>query len=360
LLNIKCVDTSKEVEPVIGLVKYEPGKLNMELREIPVPSPGPGQVKVAVHAAGICGSDLHIYYDKIGIAMRYPVVIGHEFAGTVAEVGEGVIDIKAGEKVLSETTFSTCGECWWCRHGSDQLCKDRHVIGYWENGVFAPYVVVPARRIHKLPDTIDLDKAPIIEPVAGCYHCVIEITGIVVNNWVLITGPGPIGLISGLIAQSAGGRIIIVGIGEDETRLKVAEELGFEKVINSAKEDPEEVVGKLVGPDGVDVFLECSGSEDAVGMGVDLLKREGKYTQIGLFKDRVSVDMDPLIFKEIKFFGAYAHKYSAWEKAIELYETGKIQTGPLISDVLPLSEWKTAFETLKQKKAIKIMLKPAQ
>lgn len=341
-----------------ALVKQAAGQYNMEIREVPEPSPGPGQVKVAVHASGICGSDLHIYYDKIGIAMRPPVVVGHEFAGTVAELGEGVSGLEIGEKVLSETTFSTCGECFWCRHGSDQLCKDRHVIGYWENGVFAPYVVVPARRIHRLPKDVDLDKAPIIEPIAGCYHCVIEVTKITVNDWVLVTGPGPIGLISALIAKAAGGRIIMVGTGDDERRLETARAVGMERTVNLDKEDPSEVVEKLIGPDGVDVFLECSGAQAAVELGTTLLRREGKYTQIGLFKDRVMIDMDPIIFKEIKLCGAYAHKWSAWEKAIELFSTHPEPWGKLISGVMPLSRWKEAFEMLKQKKALKIMLKP--
>ncbi len=343
-----------------ALVKYSPGKYNMEIQDVPEPSPGPGQVKVAVHAAGICGSDLHIYYDKIGIPMRYPVVVGHEFAGTIAALGKGVTHINVGEHVVSETTFSSCGQCWWCREGSDQLCKDRHVIGYWENGVFAPYVVVPARRIHKLPASIDLDKAPIIEPIAGCYHCVIEVTGIVVNNWVLVTGPGPIGLTSALIAKSAGARVIVIGTGEDEQRLKVSRDLGMDGTINLANGDPVKSIQELVGPDGVDVFLECSGAEEAVGMGVDLLRRQGKYTQIGLFKDKIALDMDPIIFKEIKIYGGYAHKWSSWEKAIELYATKNGKWDKLISEVVSLSEWKSAFEKLKQKKALKIMLKPVE
>ena len=131
-----------------ALVKHTEGQYNMEIQDVPEPSPGPGQVKVAVQAAGICGSDLHIYYDKIGIPMRYPVVVGHEFAGTIVELGENVTHCKVGTPVVSETTFSTCGQCWWCRHGSDQLCKDRHVIGYWENGIFFSrfflYLPVPA------------------------------------------------------------------------------------------------------------------------------------------------------------------------------------------------------------------------
>ena len=132
----------------------------------------------------------------------------------------------------------------------------------------------------------------------------------------------------------------------------------MERTINLAEEDPVQVVRDLTGPDGVDVFLECSGAEEAVDLGVGLLKREGKYTQIGLFKDRISINMDPIIFKEIKVFGAYAHKWSAWEKAIELYATGKGKWDNLISEVVPFSDWLPAFEKLKQKKALKIIVKP--
>ncbi|MDR3122040.1 MAG: alcohol dehydrogenase catalytic domain-containing protein, partial [Clostridiales bacterium] len=149
-----------------GLVKYEAGPGNMEVRDIPIPEPGPGQVRIKIAEAGICGSDLHIYHSDIAIPVRPPVVVGHEFSGVVDAIGEGVAACAPGDRVVSETAFSYCGVCEYCRSGWYNLCPERKTLGYWYNGVFASYTVVPEGRVHAIPENVSFTAAAMTEPLA--------------------------------------------------------------------------------------------------------------------------------------------------------------------------------------------------
>ncbi|MDW7658369.1 MAG: alcohol dehydrogenase catalytic domain-containing protein, partial [Bacillota bacterium] len=153
-----------------GLVKYDLGPGNLEIRDLPIPVPGADEVQIEVKAAGICGSDLHIYHSDIAIPIRPPVVIGHEFSGVVSAVGEGVVDLNPGDRVVSETAYTFCGRCSQCITGFYNLCPERHTLGYWYNGVFASHTVVPAARIHRLPESIDDLSGAMIEPLACVTH----------------------------------------------------------------------------------------------------------------------------------------------------------------------------------------------
>src|SRR5262245_46010888 len=155
-----------------ALMKVAPGVGNVELRQIDEPAPGPGQALIEVRAAGICGTDLHIYHDEF--RTRPPVVMGHEVAGQVAALGAGVTGIQVGERVTTETYFSTCGTCRFCRAGRPNLCADRMSIGSAVNGGFARYVVVPARNLHRLPAAVDEVAGALTEPLACVVHGALE------------------------------------------------------------------------------------------------------------------------------------------------------------------------------------------
>ncbi len=174
------------------------------LREVPEPRPGPGQVKVEVRAAGVCGSDLHIYHDDIKINIVPPVVMGHEFAGVIVEAGPGVTTCRVGDRVTCETTAESCGACLQCRTGHYNMCETRKVLGYAVDGCFAPYCVVNERQVHRLPANVDFLAGALTEPLACCVHGLLEMTGLSPNDRVLIAGPGPIGLFSLQLAKAAG------------------------------------------------------------------------------------------------------------------------------------------------------------
>ncbi len=185
-----------------AVMKVARGVGNVELCDIPEPEAGPGQVKIAVQAAGICGTDLHIYNDEFPV--RPPVVLGHEVAGEIVALGEGVESIAPGTRVTTETYFSTCGHCRYCRTGHPNLCLERRSIGSGVNGGFTSYVIVPAGNIHPLPDTVDFEAGALTEPLACVVHAVLTPRTIAPGDRAVIAGPGAIGLLTLQVVKAAG------------------------------------------------------------------------------------------------------------------------------------------------------------
>ncbi|TVQ41229.1 MAG: alcohol dehydrogenase [Spirochaetaceae bacterium] len=332
----------------------------MEVRDLPEPRPGPGQVKIEVHATGICGSDLHIFHDDIDIPINPPVVTGHEFAGTVVEIGAGVENCSAGDRVTSETAYSYCGTCRYCAAGFYNLCPQRRTLGYWYNGAFARFTVVPADRIHKLPSSVSLRSGAMLEPLACVTHAAIDLTTIESGEWVLVSGPGAIGLLALQVARARGARAIVSGTAVDRDRLRVAADLGATQVIDTDAEDLDSAVAEITGGQGVDVVLECAGSAAAVDSGLNLIRKQGRFTQIGLFGKPVTLNFEKICFKELKVTGSLGSKRSSWHAAIELLAQGLVQTDPLISHELPITEWERAFGLFEEKSGIKLMLLPVR
>ncbi|MBD3307733.1 alcohol dehydrogenase catalytic domain-containing protein [candidate division KSB3 bacterium] len=341
-----------------ALVKYERGPGNMEIRDVPEPEVKPGEVKIQVHATGICGSDLHIYHDDAVVPISPPVITGHEFAGVVAEVGEGITEWKAGDRVVSETAYDVCGACEPCMTGFYNLCPQRKTLGFWANGAFTSYTVVPAHRVHALPDNVDFVAGSLMEPLACVVHAALELTQITTGDLVLVSGPGAIGLSAIQIAKAQGARVIAAGTDMDLKRLELARELGADMLINVMQRHLLDEVNTLTQGRGVDIVLECSGSAQAANDAVLAVKRRGQYTQIGLFGKPITIDMEKMCFKEIRFIGSLASKWTSWEKALQLVAQGRVQLKPLVSDVLPIRDWETAFQMFEDKQGLKIVLTP--
>ncbi|MCX5909910.1 MAG: alcohol dehydrogenase catalytic domain-containing protein, partial [Deltaproteobacteria bacterium] len=234
-----------------GLVKYARGEGNVEIREVAEPFPGPGQVKIEVKAAGICGSDVHILKDDIAIPIRPPVVIGHEFSGVIAALGEGVSGWNIGERVSSETAFHVCGHCEYCRTGNPHVCKERRPIGFYYNEAFAKYIIMPAQNVHRLPENVDFIGGALCEPLSVITHGVIEISRVLPGDNVLVSGAGAIGLLAAQVARCHGARVIISGTSADENRFTVAKSLGFEELVNVEKADVKKIVAEITGGRGM-------------------------------------------------------------------------------------------------------------
>ncbi|MCL2319757.1 MAG: zinc-binding dehydrogenase, partial [Treponema sp.] len=264
-----------------GLYKTAPGSGNMEIRDADIPRPGPGQVLIEVKSAGVCGSDLHIYHWNIAFKMKPPMIIGHEFSGVITAVGSGVTGWEIGARVTGEPTAIICGECRYCRTGAYNLCPERRVLGYWVDGGFAEYIVVDANRLHRLPDNVSFDEGALTEPLACCVHGVHELTGIEVGDTVAVLGPGAIGLICAQLAKAEGAEVLIIGTSADRERLAVAKSLGIDHCINLDEQDPLQFARDLTGGEGTDVVLECSGAGPAAATGMEIVRRQGKYTQMG-------------------------------------------------------------------------------
>lgn len=339
-----------------ALVKYAKGNGNMEIRDIPEPTVGPGEVKIEVKATGICGSDLHIYHDDIAIPIKPPVVTGHEFSGVVVEVGEGVSDWKPGDRVTSETAYSFCGKCHYCITGYYNLCNERKTLGYWYNGAFAKYTVVPQEKVHSLPENVDFITGAMIEPLACITHAVIELTDITVGDVVLVVGPGAIGLATTQVAKSQGATVIVSGTSVDGERLKMAKDLGADYTINVMEQNLEEFINIVTKGKGVDVVLECSGVARAADDALKVIKKQGQFTQIGLFGKPITIDFEKVCFKELKVTGSLGSRWTSWEKAIQLLAQERVKTKPLASHQMPITEWKKAFEMFENKEGLKLIL----
>lgn len=340
-----------------AVMKIAPGVGNVELRDIDEPTPGPGHVKIRVQAAGICGTDLHIYKDEF--RSRPPVVLGHEVAGEIVEIASGVTDIQPGMRVTTETYYSTCGVCMYCRRGQTNLCLNRLSIGSGVNGGFTQYVIVPAKNIHRLPENVDFRAGALTEPLACVVHGVLSTPTVAPGDVAVIAGPGAIGLLTLQVVKAAGATVVMLGTDVDERRLQLARELGADYVINVQRESPESLVASITQEGlGADVVYECSGAGPAVDQLLKLVRRRGRYVQIGLFGKAVAWDMDQVCYKELVITGSNASVPSAWDKALRLLADGTVRTAPLITDSFPVTEWEEAFNTFETKRGIKTLLTP--
>ena len=339
-----------------ALVKYQKGPGNMEVRDIPEPVPGAGQVKVKVKKAGICGSDLHIFNDDIAIAVRPPVVPGHEFSGVVTEVGEGVTEFRPGDRVVSEAVYDYCGSCLYCRTGFYNLCTNKKSLGYWYNGAFAEYTLIKESNLHHLPDDIDFLTGAMLEPLACCIHAIYDCCHIEAGDLVLVSGPGAIGLMAAQTAKAAGARVVVTGTDADTERLQMAVELGSDYAVNIQRENADELIERLSGGWGADVVLECSGSEAAVRSGMKLLKKRGWYCQIGLTGRPIPFDIETICYKELHFSGSMASRYLNWEKGMQLIRQGLVKLAPLASHHFRLDDWEEAFRMFREKKGLKLIM----
>ncbi len=242
-----------------ALVKYGKGENDIELREISEPIPQTNEVKVKVEATGICGTDLYGYS-----ALKPPVVLGHETAGVVVEVGEEVKNVKVGDRVTTETTAYICGQCKFCQSKDYNLCIHRKGLGSAVNGAFAEYFVIRKESIHQIPTNIDFNSASLFEPLSCATHAVTEQANLLPHETVLVLGPGSLGLLTAQIAKSLGARVIICGIEGDEKRLSTAKKIGIDQIFNIRKKDIKNYLSKLTVGYGVVVVFECSGSVEAV------------------------------------------------------------------------------------------------
>lgn len=341
-----------------AIVKYQSGDGFIELRDVPEPQPGPGQVKIAVQAAGICGSDLHIWHGDIGIPLKLPVVLGHEFSGVVEDVGAGVQGLRVGQRVTAENSHTVCGRCEYCLTGDYNLCLDRRATGYAYDGAFAPHCVVPAERVHMLPDSVDFVTGALSDPSACACRAVCEKTAVGPSDTVLITGAGPMGLFSTQYAKLSGAIVILAGTSADAARLAIGRGLGADHTVDVTQPGAPDAIRDLAGPQGIDVVLECSGAPAAARLGLDLIKRRGRFTLVGIYGRPFEIDFDQVLYKELVVKGMFSHKYPAWEIAISLAARGLIQVKPLVTDVLRLEEWEVGFTRFAQRKAIKVIFEP--
>ncbi len=337
-------------------MKVEPGYDKMQLKTIPELEVQKNQVKIKVAYTGICGTDIHTFTGQYKNSQT-PVVLGHEFSGIVVEVGEDVTKIKVGDKVTSETTFVTCGECDYCLEKDYNLCAHRKGIGTQINGSFAEYVISREESVHVLPDAVDLKAAALTEPLACCVHAALEKTVVKKEDKVLIFGPGPIGLLQAQVVKAQGAFVILAGITKDQKRLELAKSLGIDVTVDIQKESLEEIVLTYTKGYGVDKLFECSGAVQALNQGLPLVKKKGTFVQVGIFSEKLNLlDQESIIQREITYIGTRSQKPSSWHIALKLLEEKKINTDKMITKIVPLDYWRQGFEAVLSGNEIKVLI----
>jgi len=343
---------------VRALVKYASGKGKVEILDVSEPVPGAGQVKIEVKAAGVCGSDLHIYHDEIAIPVEPPVIIGHEFAGVVTEIGGGVEYVHVGDRVTCETTAWSCGRCLQCRLGHHNMCAHRKVMGYAVDGCFARYCVANEPQVHLLPDNVGFVAGALTEPLACCVHAVLELTTISAGDVVVITGPGSIGLLCQQLVKAGGGLAIMCGASQDTERLQLAQRFGADLTVNVETEDALALVRGLTDSQGADVFLDCAGAPPATRLGLEITRRGGQYTQVGLFPGPFELGFDTIAYKELRVTGSLGQRRTSWTRSLALLGQGRVDTEALVTCTLPITQWREAFRLFEEKEGLKIVLEP--
>jgi len=323
---------------------------DVRIEDIGRPEINSKEALVKVEMASICGTDLSVYKGERRVPA--PIVLGHEFAGEILEIGGDLRGFEVGERVAIEPTFA-CGRCLLCRSGRYNICEDREFLGLTLDGCFAEYVKVPERSLWKIPKGMGYEGGAMVEPAAVGIHA-IDRAGVKVGDYVAISGAGAIGLFALQAAKIAGARTI--AIDRIESRLRLAEELGSDAIIDASEEDPREGIKRLTEGMGADIAIEASGSHQASAHSAALVRPGGRVVWVGLAASPVPLNQMAVVRREIEIFGSLAYVASDFKKSIQLISSGKIKTEPIITHRFPLDEIAHGFELLEGQIAVKVLI----
>jgi len=342
---------------VKALVKTQQGPGHLELLDVEEPSCGPGQAKVEVKASGICGTDIHILNDVY--PYRAPVILGHEYSGTVVETGPGVQSAKVGDRVAVLTSIGECcGTCRFCRDGHFSLCIAKLCHGEQLDGGFAKYSVVREELATPLPDNVSFDVGALTEPLACCVQAV-ERADIKPRDVVLVSGPGPIGLLVASLAKLQGAKVVVCGLSRDARRLQVAKEMGADIALAVDQGDLISLVKDETDGYGADVVFETAGVEASVKQCLNALAVGGTYVQIALFGEpAISVNANMFVNKHVRLLGNYGMTWESWGRTLKILSGSGVDFSKVITARMPLSAWEAAFEAVQHKTALKVLLYP--
>jgi threonine 3-dehydrogenase len=340
-----------------ALRKLQPTR-GLQMDTVAVPAIGPTDALVRVKTASICGTDLHIYgWDRWSQGrVKPPLTLGHEFCGVVERVGDEVKAIKRGDFVSAEMHVN-CGHCHQCRLGQGHICQNLRIIGIDQDGAFAEFVRIPAANIWKLDPAIPEHYGAILDPLGNAVHTVLA--GPVAGQTVLVTGCGPIGLMSIVVAKACGSSRIFA-TETNEARRAMAKKMGADVVLNPAAEDAVKRILSETGGTGVDALLEMSGNPTAIQQGFKALRAGGRASLLGIPTENVPLDLvNDVIFKGATVQGIYGRRmYETWVQMTALLKAGRLNLEPLFGERAPLDKFENAFTLLQGGLAGKILLYP--
>lgn len=329
---------------------YESG--SVELRDMPAPAIGPGDVLFEVAYVGVCGSDLHRWLGTPSTKVNYPVILGHEFAGRIAAVGAGVSGYRVGDRVVSETAAVVDADSPLTRAGLYNIDPGRKGFGYGVHGAMTRYVRVPRRCLHRVPAELSLKIAALTEPCCVAYNAVVNNSRIRPGDRVIVLGPGPIGILCAALAQLQGARVVLVGLKADATRLGIATRAyGLRTFDGEVRELQAE--GDGLGADGV---IDAAGVSVTLKAALDLVRPAGWITKVGWGPQPLNFSLDPLVQKNVTLQGSYSHNWPVWERVLGLLATRALVIDPLIGGVWDLAHWHEAFSSMHEGRVVKSVL----
>lgn len=331
--------------------KAEPG---LWMETVPDPAPGPHDVLIEVAKMSICGTDLHIYRwdDWAAETIPVPMVVGHEFTGVVAALGEDVESLHVGQRVSGEGHI-TCGHCRNCKGGRREFCHYHRSVGVSRSGAFAEYLVIPGENVFPLPEHVGDDVAAILDPLGNATHTALKFD--VVGEDVLITGAGPIGLMATAIVRHIGARFVVV-TDVNEYRLEMAHRMGADRVVNVAQQSIEPVMDELGMTEGFDVGLEMSGAEAAFNQMLDTINHGGRIAALGIPPGPMTLDLNDVIFKGLTVQGIYGRRiFETWYKMAAMLQSG-LDVNAVITHRFAIEDFDEAFATVAAGESGKVLL----
>ncbi|MGE0113274.1 MAG: alcohol dehydrogenase catalytic domain-containing protein [Steroidobacteraceae bacterium] len=322
-----------------------------------MPQAGPGEICIEIAYGGICGTDLHLYHwSPFMRYARLPVVLGHELAGRVVEIGAGVTRAAVGDRVTVDSHIP-CGRCYACLNEAAHVCENTRYPGIHINGGFASHVVLPERIVWKLHDSLPDEIGTIMEPFGIAVHASTAATGVAGQN-VVISGCGPIGLMNVAVARALGANRVIA-LDVNALRLQAAERLGADAILNPADIDAVKEIRQMTRGSGTDVFVEYSGVASSLALAGEALAYGGQLRLLAVPENAGNTDFSKWVMKGLTIQGLHGRRFfSTWLLATKLLIDRKLDIRPVISDIVPLKQAPAAFEAAAAGQALKILISP--
>lgn len=333
-------------------VMIQPGQI--EFRDVPEPVAGPGQVLLRISRIGVCGSDIHVFHGKHPF-VTYPLVQGHEFAGTIEAIGKGVKGFAEGDKVTA-TPQEVCGKCAPCRRGQYNACEKLKVRGFQAPGCAQDLFVTEADKLVKLPAGFTFEQGAFVEPVAVAAHSTGRAGDLEGKN-VVVAGAGTVGNFVAQACKSRGAaKVLITDISD--FRLDMAKKVGIGAVCNVTKEPLADAVKRDFGPEGFDVAAEVSGAEASLAAVVAGIGKGGTLLIIGVYGEKPRVDMSVICEHELTVKGSMMYRHEDWDQAVEWIASGEVITEPLVSEHFPFEKYTEAYHFIEKKgdQSLKVMI----
>jgi len=326
---------------------------SLQVTDMPTPQPGPGEILVQIKAAGLCYSDVTILNNKyVGRKpVPIPLILGHEGAGLISELGRGVSAYSAGNRVVIEP-LAGCGHCNQCLKGFQNMCQNWEHVGITRHGTFSEYIVVPAAQVHRIPDNVTFEEAALTEPFRS-----LERSKPIAGETVAILGPGSLGIMH-LLAYKASGasKVVMVGLGKDKKRFDIARKLGADHTINIEEKDPVKAILDITDGEGADIVVETANSPKATQLTFDLVAPRGRIVLFGLYP-KAEFSPVAMLRKGLSVYGDVAQVTRQFLYALKLLGSDKINLQSLITRRFSFDEAPEAFEAARQGDTVKVIFK---